>query len=185
MGLLRVHPRPASRGTTPSWRTLASPFRRALACTARGIPGPLHDQRRRQRDPRPGRRSPTRHLSPLNHAMAWQKEHEGAAAASRWLWAPNPVSERLACDVRGRRQVYRRSKLAPSCRGLNLAGSGPQRGLRRSSWLSQWSTPLVDELSFGSLMQLRSVKPAGSARSHERRTGRARRGRAEVPCMRG
>jgi hypothetical protein len=61
VGLLRVHPRPASRGTTPSRCTAASPFRRALACTARGIPGPLHDQRRRQRDPRPRRRSPARY----------------------------------------------------------------------------------------------------------------------------
>ena len=119
MGLLRVHPRPASRGTAPSWRTAASPFRRALACTARGVPGPLHDQRRRQSDPRSGRRSPARYLSPLNHAMAW-KGHEAAVAAagSCWLWVSKPISQRWACGVRRTRQAYRRSKLAPSCGGL-------------------------------------------------------------------
>jgi hypothetical protein len=62
----------------------------------------------------------------------------------------------------------------------NLAGTGPVRGLRRPSWLSQWSTPLVDALSFGSLIQLRSVKPAGSVQSHERRAGRAGRGQPQV-----
>jgi hypothetical protein len=66
----------------------------------------------------------------------------------------------------------------------NLAGSGPEWGLRRLSRLGQWSTPLVDVLSFGSYILLHSVKPAESARSHERRTGRARRGRAEVLHMR-
>jgi hypothetical protein len=125
VGLLRVHPRPASRGTTPSRRTAASPFRRALACTARGIPDPLHDQRRRQTDPRPRRRSPARYLSPLNHAMAW-KGHEVAvaAAASCWLWVPKPIAQRWACDVRGTRQAYRRSKLAPF---LRRSSSYPDR----------------------------------------------------------
>ena len=123
MGLLRVHPRPASRGTAPSWRTAASPFRRALACTARGIPGPLHDQRRRQRDPRPGRRSPTRYLSPLNHAMAW-KGHE---VRWRWRWrlrlragcgcqSPYQSGGPAASDVHGRPTGGPSSRL--SCGGL-------------------------------------------------------------------
>jgi hypothetical protein len=58
----------------------------------------------------------------------------------------------------------------------NLAGSGPEQGLRRLSWLSQWSIPLPSVLSFSSLIQLRSVKPAVSAQSHERHIGRAGRG---------
>ena len=40
-------------------------------------------------------------------------------------------------------------------------------------------------LSFGFLIQLRSVKPTGSVRSHERRTGRAGRGQPEVSRKRG
>jgi hypothetical protein len=73
----------------------------------------------------------------------------------------------------------------PVAAGLsNLAGSGLQRGLRRLSWLSQWSIPLPDELSFGSLVQLRSVKPAGSVQPHERRVGRAGRDQPEVSRMR-
>ena len=40
----------------------------------------------------------------------------------------------------------------------DLAGSGPQRGLRRLSWLSQWSMPLLDVLPVGSLIELRGVK---------------------------
>jgi hypothetical protein len=50
----------------------------------------------------------------------------------------------------------------------NLAGSGPQRGRRRPSLPNQLSIPLVDVLSFGSLIQLLSVKPTGSVESHER-----------------
>ena len=65
----------------------------------------------------------------------------------------------------------------------NPAGSGPQRDLRRLSWPSQWSIPLPDVLSFGFLIQLRSVKPAGSVQPHERRTGRAGRGQPEVSRM--
>jgi hypothetical protein len=66
----------------------------------------------------------------------------------------------------------------------DLAGSGPERGLRRLSWVNQWSIPLPDVLPVGFLIQLHSVKPAGSVESHERRTGRAGRGQPEVPRMR-
>ena len=61
----------------------------------------------------------------------------------------------------------------------------PERGLRRLTWVGQWSTPLLGVLSFDSLIQLRSVKPAGSVQSYDRRTGRARRGWPEALRMRG
>ena len=61
----------------------------------------------------------------------------------------------------------------------------PERGLRCPTWVGQWSIPLLGVLSFDSLIQLRSVKPAGSGQSHYRRTGRAGRGRPEVLRMRG
>ena len=67
MGLLRVHTRPTGRGAAPSRRAAAGPFRGAPARTAWRIPSPLHDRRRCEGDSRPRRRSPTRHLPPLNH----------------------------------------------------------------------------------------------------------------------
>jgi hypothetical protein len=54
----------------------------------------------------------------------------------------------------------------------NLAGSGSERSLRRPTWVGQWSIPPLGTLPVGSLIQLRSVKPAGSVESYERRTGR-------------
>ena len=50
----------------------------------------------------------------------------------------------------------------------------PERGLRRLTCVGQWSTPLLGVLSFDSLIQVRSVKPAGSVQSHDRRAGRGR-----------
>jgi len=67
----------------------------------------------------------------------------------------------------------------------DLAGSGPERGLRRPSWLGQWSIPPLNVLPTGFPVQLRSVKPAGSVKSHERRTGQAGHGQPEVPRTRG
>jgi hypothetical protein len=67
----------------------------------------------------------------------------------------------------------------------NLAGSGPERGLRRLTWVGQWSIPPLDVLPAGFPVQLRSVKPAGSVEPHERRPGRPGRGQPEMSCMRG
>jgi len=67
----------------------------------------------------------------------------------------------------------------------SLAGSGLQRGLRRLIWVGQWSIPPLGALPVGSLVQPRSVKPAGRVGSHERRTGQVGRGQPEVSRMRG
>ena len=61
----------------------------------------------------------------------------------------------------------------------------PERSLRCLTWVGRWSIPLLGVLSFDSLIQLRSVKPAGSVQSHERHTGRAGRGQPQVSRKRG
>jgi hypothetical protein len=187
VGLLRVHPRPASRGTTPSRRTAASPLRRALACTARGIPDPLHDQRRRQRDPRPRRRSPARYLSPLNHATL----NPRVRGSSPW--------RRTRTDLGfSSIQVIFMCPFCPHVGSMFARELGPGRGgLVQSGRIRARAGPTAPEPAkpmvytfarrpaFGCLIQLRSVKPAGSVESHERRPGRAGHGQPEVPYMRG
>jgi hypothetical protein len=65
---------------------------------------------------------------------------------------------------------------------VQSGGSGRERRLSR---LGQWSIPPLGTLPVGSLIQLRSVKPAGGVWSQERRTGRPGRGQPEVLRMRG
>jgi hypothetical protein len=69
-----------------------------------------------------------------------------------------------------------------------LVQSGRIRATARPT-APELAKPMVytfaDVLPFGSLIQLRSVKPAGYVHSRERRTGRAGSGQPEVSRKRG
>ena len=199
MGLLRVHPRPAGRGTAPSWRTAASPLRRALACAARGIPGPLHDQRRRQRDPRPRRRSPARYLSPLNHAMPgrdlkwrWQLRLRASCGCQSPYHSGGPATSEACGPAPGERTAGTGSRSVrggpadPKPSGSHLligviAMAGGQQITKASGYTHRWFCPDAVHHMYVHTAMHRPIVTHPDTRRDKKETAR----RAAFPQTRG